>query len=110
MRITDVIITEAYIDELLTAISDLLAAIMARDITRVNTEKLRVKLAKQGYVTSMDELIQAIDQSGYASSVDANEVVLSNSLPDDMTDEEEPIDVGQMAGDQALDDIKGNLR
>lgn len=107
----------AYVDQLVTAVSDLLATSIARDIQRISTERFRHRLAQQGFVTSTEELIQAIDQSGYASQVTPDEITLSNSLPDDMmtggdggTPEGDPeMDISKMAGDQALNDIKTEL-
>lgn len=110
MLIREIILSEGYYGELMTAVQDLLSRYMAKDIKEINTEKFKSLLAKQGYVTSTDELIQAVDQSGFASSVDAEKIVPKGELPADMnTDAEQSRDVGAMAGDQAMQDIKADL-
>ena len=97
--------------DLQNAIKDIITRAMAADLDEIDTEKLRVALAKQGYRIGIDMLLKAIDATGYASSVDANKVVPKDELSAEInTDEpEDAIDVGGMAGDQALSDIKADL-
>lgn len=110
MFIRDIVLSESYYSDLIVAVQDLLARYMAKDIKEIKTEKFKSLLAKQGYVTTTDELIQAIDQSGFASSVDAEKIMPKGELPADMdTDAEQTVDVGNMAGDQAMRDIKADL-
>lgn len=110
MLIRDIVLSESYYSDLIVAVQDLLARYMAKDIKEIKTEKFKSLLAKQGYVTTTDELIQAIDQSGFASSVDAEKIMPKGELPADMdTDAEQTVDVGNMAGDQAMQDIKADL-
>ena len=110
MLINEVVVKEAYREELLIAVQDLLTYAMTRDITSISTEKFKKALAKQGYVASIDEIITAVDMSGFASSVNATEIIPSNQLSGDLDTEEEPtVDVGAMAGNQALSDIKAEL-
>ena len=106
MLIREVILSEGYFSELITTVQDLLVRVAAKDIKEVSTEKFRKVLAKQGFITTIDELITAIDQSGYASSV-----VPNNQLPDTVStgEEEDEVDVAGMAGDQAIADIKSEL-
>jgi hypothetical protein len=110
MLIREIVLSEGYYGELMIAVQDLLTRYMSKDIKEINTEKFKSLLAKQGYVTSTDELIQAIDQSGFASSVDAQKIVPKGELPSDMnTDAEQTADVGKMAGNQAMKDVKADL-
>jgi hypothetical protein len=110
MLIREIVLSEGYYGELLTAVQDLLARYMAKDIKEINTEKFKTLLAKQGFVTTTDELIQAVDKSGFASSVDAQKIVPKGELPNDMnTDAEQTTDVGNLAGNQAMKDVKADL-
>ena len=104
------IITESYQDDLLSAVQDLLAVVSSKDIKKISTEKFKNILAKQGFVASTDEIIQAVDMSGFASSVDNTEIIPTGELSGDVdTDSEPSVDVGKMAGNQALSDIKSEL-
>jgi len=104
------IITESYQDDLLSAVQDLLAIVSSKDIKKISTEKFKNILAKQGFVASTDEIIQAVDMSGFASSVNNVEIIPGDELSGDVdTDSEPSVDVGKMAGNQALSDIKSEL-
>tara|TARA_Y100001937_G_C7028346_1_gene288860 strand:+ start:215 stop:550 length:336 start_codon:yes stop_codon:yes gene_type:complete len=104
------VITEGYFSELITAIQDLLVRMAAKDIKEIPTEKFKELLAKSGYVTTTDELINAVDRSGHASSVDKDKIIPNNQLPDTIDTEEDPsVDVGDMAGNQAMSDINSEL-
>ncbi len=104
------VITEGYFSELITAIQDLLVRMAAKDIKEIPTEKFKELLAKSGYVTTTDELINAVDRSGHASSVDKDKIIPNNQLPDTVDTEEDPaVDVGDMAGNQAMSDISSEL-
>ena len=60
---------------------------------------------------SVEEIIQAVDKSGFASSVNKFEIVPASELSiDNDSEEEKPaVDVGDMAGNQAMSDIKSEL-
>ncbi len=104
------VITEGYFSELITAIQDLLVRMAAKDIKEIPTEKFKELLAKSGYITTTDELINAVDRSGHASSVDKDKIIPNNQLPDTIDTEEDPsVDVGDMAGNQAMSDISSEL-
>lgn len=110
MLINDIILSENYYGELMVAVQDLLTRIMSKGIKKVSTEKFQSLLAKQGYVTTVEELIQAVDQSGFASSVDKDSIVPKSELPADLNkNAEQPVDVGNIAGNQAMKDIKAGL-
>tara|TARA_B100001057_G_C22842725_1_gene947745 strand:+ start:2023 stop:2358 length:336 start_codon:yes stop_codon:yes gene_type:complete len=106
------IVTEGYATDLLTAVQDLLTAYMANDENEdISTEQFQNELAKHGFVTTTDELIKAINDSGYASSIDKDVIRPKDQLPGDVdTEVDDPsVDVGKMAGDQAMKDIKAEL-
>lgn len=103
-------ITESYNDDLLSAVQDLLAVISSKNLKKIKTDKFKNILAKQGYVASTEEIIQAVDTSGFASSVDNQEIIPNSELSGDIdTDAEPSINVGKMAGNQAMKDIKADL-
>ena len=53
---------------------------------------------------------QAVDQSGFASSVDSTDIVPASELGKDVDTEVDPsVDVSKLAGDQAMSDIKAEL-
>lgn len=116
MRIRDIILRESYADELVEIVQDLLVMYMRDDVDKISTEDFRSALAKQGYVTTTDELIAAVDASGFVSSVDANEIVPGDHLPDDLkgdTDDQGDFDdgpdVSDMAGDAAMKGVKSEI-
>jgi hypothetical protein len=110
MLINDIILSENYTGELIDAVRRLLVQMMSSDIGSMPTSKFKHSLAQQGFVVSTEELIAAVDSSGFASSVDREQIVPKSELPADLGQEEEPtVDVGALAGDQALADINSEL-
>jgi len=110
MKINEIILREGYFDELIINVQNLLVRIAAKEITEIPTEKFQQLLAKQGYSTTIPELIAAIDQSGYASSVDADTIVPNNQLSGDInTDPGHEVDVAGTAEKQAMKDIKSEI-
>ena len=106
------VITEGYFTDLVVTVQDVLVRIAAQDVKEIPTEQFRKLLARQGFVTTLDELIAVVDKSGYASSVDKEKIVPKNQLPDSVStgsDEEEEIDVADAAGEQAMQDINSEL-
>lgn len=102
------ILQESYDDKLISAVSDLMAIAMTKDIKKISMEKFGEVLAKQGYPASVEEIIQAVDQSGFASSVNKVEIIPNTELGDKNIDEP-TVDVGDLAGNQAMSDIKSEL-
>jgi hypothetical protein len=110
MRICEVAVREGYYNELIITVQDLLIMAASRGVRQLSMEKFKSLLAKQGYVSTVEEIIQAVDQSGYASSVDRDKIVPLSELPDTTdTDAEPSVDVANLAGNQALKDIKQDL-
>ena len=102
-------------DELVNAVSDIMSMAMADDIGKVPTATVQDMLRKSGYNVSTDELILALDQSGFTSSQDKKIITTKDEIPPDVTQSdydanpENPdtgVDVDKMAGDQAMKDIK----
>lgn len=93
------------------AIGDLLSSeVMTRmDAKSIPTELFQDLLAKQGHLIDIDTLVKKVRDSGFASSADSEKIVPADELSGDVdTDAEPTVDVGKMAGDQALSDIKAN--
>jgi hypothetical protein len=109
MRIREIILREDYADELVQVVQDLLVMLMNKNVKEISTDGFRKFLLKQGYDISIEEIIAVVDQSGFASSVDANKIIPANQLPDDLQQQDANTDVGKMAGDQAMKDVKGSL-
>jgi hypothetical protein len=110
MLIRDIILSESYSGELIDAVKRLLVQVMSDEVESVPTDKFKSMLAQQGFIVSTEELITAVDASGFASSVDKTEIVPKSELPADMdTDAEPTVDVGAMATDQAMGDVKAEL-
>ena len=102
-------------DELVQAVSDIMSMAMADDIGKVPTATVQDMLRKSGYNVSTDELILALDQSGFTSSQDKKLITTKDEIPPDVAQSdydaspENPdtgVDVDKMAGDQAMKDIK----
>ena len=73
-------------------------------------QQLEQGLTKQGYVVGTEELISAVDASGFASSVDSVNIVPKSELPAGMAqDTQDTVDVAAIAGDQAMADINAEL-
>ena len=97
---------------LLAKVQDILTVAMSRDIKKISTKKFQKILDVNGYTDlTMDQLKLAVTSSGFANSIDDDIIVPKDELGADIdTDLEEPtVDVSQMAGDQALADIKAEL-
>jgi hypothetical protein len=103
------LLQESYNDELISAVSDLLSIAMAKDIKKISMKKFEEVLAKQGYPASVDEIIQAVDQSGFASSVNKVMIIPSSELGIDVDQSDPSVNVSSMAGNQAMSDIKSEL-
>ena len=97
---------------LLAKIQDILTVAMSRDIRKISTKKFLKILDANGYSDlTMDQLKLAVNTSGFANSIDDDTIVPKDELGADIdTDAEDPsVDVGAMAGDQAMQDIKAEL-
>jgi hypothetical protein len=102
-------------EDLVNAVSDIMSMAMADDIGKVPTATVQDMLRKSGYNVSTDELILALDQSGFTSSQDKKLITTKDEIPPDVAQSdydaspENPdngVDVDKMAGDQAMKDIK----
>ncbi len=103
-------------EDLVNAVSDIMASAMADNITKIPTATVQDMLRQSGYNVSTDELIMALDQSGFTSSQDKKLITTKDEIPPEVTQsdydaspDEMPdngVDVGDMAGSQAMKDIK----
>lgn len=109
MRLYELFVKESYYNDLIVAVQDLLVRVMNKGLKEISTERFKGLLAKQGYVTTDDELIAALNDSAFVASVDSEKIVPKGELPDDMKDADPTVDVGNMAGNQAMKDIKAGL-
>jgi hypothetical protein len=82
---------------------------ITNDLKKISMKKFEEVLAKQGYPASVEEIIQAVDKSGFASSVNKVEIIPNTELGLDKDNNEPTVDVGGMAGNQAMSDIKSEL-
>lgn len=98
------IITESASDDLADIVADILSVIMANEHEKISTKQLQSLLGLEGYNLSLDQVIMAADQSGYASSMDKQYVMPADELPDDLQQ-----DAQQAGSDDELEDIVGNL-
>ena len=102
------VISQGYFSDLILTVQDLLTKMAAQGKTDIPTEQFRALLAKQGYVTTTDELIAAIDKSGHASSVNRDTIQPKNQLPAEIStgDDEEAAntvsDLAQSASQTAM--------
>ena len=96
---------------LLAKVQDILTVAMSRDIEKVSTKKFLKILDANGYRDlTMDQLKLAVNTSGFANSIDEDIIGTKDELGADIDTEEDPsVDVGAMAGDQALSDIKAEI-
>jgi len=108
MLINEVVVKESYADDLVKMVQDILVLLDSKKVKTIPTEKFKSLLAKQGYVVTTNELRQAVEQSGYANSVNDDEINIG-SLPDDVNLDSIPPDVSAMAGSQAMQDINAEL-
>jgi hypothetical protein len=102
-------------EDLVSAVSDIMSMAMADDITKVPTRTVQDMLRRSGYNVSTDELILALDKSGFTSSQDKKLITTKDEMPPEVAQSdydaspETPdngVDVDKMAGDQAMKDIK----
>jgi len=108
MLINEIVITESYADDLVKMVQDILVLLDSKKIKKIKTEKFKQLLAKQGYIVTTPEVRQAVEQSGYANSVNDEEINIG-SLPDDVNLDSIPPDVTDMASSQAMKDINSEL-
>jgi len=103
--------------DLVSAVQDIMSMAMADDITKIPTRTVQDMLRRSGYNVSTDELIMALDQSGFTSSQDKKMITTKDEIPPEVsqndydartpnTDNDTDVDVEKMASDQAMKDIK----
>ena len=115
MKIAEVLLLEAYFDELELAIKDRLAQYLGSDVNEIPTEEFRKSLSLDGFLLSFEELKSALEQMDVVNAIDKDSITPKGKIPNDMAepedagpeDEEETgTDVAAMAQDQGLDAVK----
>ena len=113
MKINEVLLFELYFDDLQLAISDRIAQQVGSDVSEIPTEEFRKSLADDGFLMSTDELVKALNDMDVVSSADENSIVPNGKIQNDTVEpdaeQDDAVDVGAMANDQALGDVKTDL-
>jgi len=92
-------------DEIRLAIDDIMSMMLSKGVKEMATDRFLSLLGKRGFILSPEELIQAADSSQMVTSVDREKITTSDQMDVDQS-VEAPVDVGDMAADQAMKDIK----
>ena len=106
------IITEDYENVILAAVRDLLTRLMVRQVSEIETSRFQELLSLNGHDLDIPTIISVVDQSGFASSVNAQTITPKNQLPSDLqtgaqeTGDEESPDILDQGADDALDAVK----
>lgn len=109
MRFSEIITENT--DEIEDVVQDICVRLMTNDFKKIDTTEFLHKVAQEGYVIPKDELIAILGSQkmqGFVSQVGSDEIVFSNSMGD-VEEPEASVDVGAMAQNQAMDDIKADL-
>jgi hypothetical protein len=112
MKIFEVLLFEAYFDDLKVAVLDRLAQFVGSDKNEISTEEFRDALASDGFLMSAEELVKALEQMDVVQSATVDTITPKGKIPNDMVDPEQEldqVDVGAMAGDQAMSAVKDDL-
>ena len=100
-------------NELVDAVRDILSIYSADDQGNVDipTDEFRAEVeAQTGRLVNIDTLLKAVEDSEFAVSFDKNSIRAKGDMSKDVnTDAEQTVDVGKMAGNQAMKDIKAEL-
>ena len=111
MKIAEVLLLEAYFDELEVIVQDRLAQYIGSDKNEIPTEEFRQALADDGFLLSFEELKSALEKMEVVTSIDKDSITPKGKIPNDMAEpdadaEETGTDVAAMAQDQALGAVK----
>ena len=110
MLINEVVLSESYFNDLIVSIQDILVNLKRAGKEEVPMEEFRSMLSKGGMIATVEEIIDAVDQTNMASNVSSTSITIKPNMPADMKGDEEPgTDVGAMAQDQATADINAEL-
>jgi hypothetical protein len=100
-------------NELDDAIKDILSIYIAdeQDNVDIPTDEFKAQVeAQTGRQLNMATLLKAVEDSEFAVSFDKNSIRAKGDMSKDVnTDAEQTVDVGKMAGNQAMKDIKAEL-
>ena len=100
-------------NELVDAVRDILSIYSAdeQDNVDIPTDEFKAEVeAQTGRKVNMATLLKAVEDSEFAVSFDKNNIRAKGDLDQNVnTDAEQTVDVGKMAGNQAMKDIKADL-
>lgn len=98
------------INDAAAAVDDLLAQAMSADLDKIPTQEFKSDLATRlNRAVTDEEIIQLVSNSGYATSVNANEIVPKSELNPELVpdpEQENLPDVSDMAQTAAKDGIE----
>lgn len=100
---------EAYFSDLIVAVQDLMLLAIRRGETEIPTEQFRQNLARTGFRLTLKQVIQAVDNSNFASSVDQDKIVPKSMVPSELQaagPEDSGAKVSDLAASQAKKDLK----
>lgn len=112
MRINELrYLQESYYDDLISAVQDILLVAIRKGIKEIPTEKFMNRLARDGFVITVNQLIQAVDQSNFAERVDKDKIVPKGQLPGEMagTSPEAQQDSGERVSDIAQTQARSDV-
>lgn len=120
MKISEILVKEAYIDELNKTIMNLIAIAKSDNLDEIPTRKLRKMLSKEGYLLSTRELLTVLDDLNIVRNADNDSIKLNGEpdvdLPDldqlpDVSDQEpvNPMDQDVLDADDTSDEIVSDL-
>lgn len=92
MKIREIFLPEAYIDELNSAIMNIIAIIKSNDRSEIPTKEFRRMLSREGYVLGRRELVTVLNDLDVIGSADRENISLSDAsdqASDEIPDEED---------------------
>ena len=76
MKIAEVLLLEAYFDELELAIKDRLAQYLGSDVNEIPTEEFRKSLSLDGFLLSFEELKSALEKMDLVTAIDKDSLTI----------------------------------
>ena len=95
---------------------DRLTQYVGKEQTDIPTDEFRMALADDGFMLSFEEMKASMEEMGVVANVGPDSITPKGKVSNDLVDPEgeeefaEPeVDVGDMAGDQAMSAVKDQL-
>ena len=86
MKIAEVLLLEAYFDELELAVKDRFAQFLGSDVNEIPTEEFRKSLALDGFLLSFEELKSALEQMDVVNAIDKDSITPKKAKFNDMAE------------------------